>query len=559
MTETTQREDRETLRALGFEDDEIKSLGLWLPAEGPPSALAEAYIRRSKRSEDLATLKGHLRAVVRWAHTEGVAIRRVWFEQLSASKRSVYRAQFEGATKAVLDGLSKTFAVWKTDRLDRRGMAVVGRLLDEFDRRNARLCSVTEGLDSSRGGRLVFAILSERARDEAKDISLRVRTGHQDHKLINNRGTGVPPFGIQVQPADRTKVEPCPEEFKAARLMADSLLGNSSAAETAHLLNLRSYRTRKGNFWTAAGVSRVAQSPLFAGLVPYRERVLDEFGGFTDRWTGYGEALYDEKGEARRCGTGVVTPAEWQKIRSLIGARTRATGGLAEYAAERKAGRGKPGPKYLGTGIYTCGRPRNLALCGGTMNHTGNSYRCMTHEQSGNTACLGCSVSDVKIDAEVGLAWVAHVSALEPEDPVLMTIGRRWLAFSDPAVALEREAVQLALTEAQGRVQGLEDDYYVYGKMTEERYGDLAARQREIIESLSVKAASLATASNDISALIDNADILYETWRDAPLTEKRMLLRSTLGPAGVIVAPSRGRGYHRDPIGDRLTYDWISA
>src|SRR5690606_17844158 len=122
----------------------------------------------------------------------------VWFEQLSASKYYVRRQEFEGATRAVFDGLSKVLAFWKTDRFDRRGMGAVGRMLDEFDRRRAGLVSVTEALDSRQpGARIVFAILSERAREEAKDISLRVNIGHAAHRSEGHRGTGLPPYGLR--------------------------------------------------------------------------------------------------------------------------------------------------------------------------------------------------------------------------------------------------------------------------------------------------------------------------------------------------------------------------
>ncbi|PJM94421.1 hypothetical protein CG719_19555 [Streptomyces sp. CB01373] len=165
-----------------------------------PSGLMDAYLRRSNKKEDLATLRGHLREVVRWAQANGLQIRHVWFEQLSASKTYVRRREFEKATQAIMDGKSKTLGVWKADRFDRRGMGAVGRLLDEFDRRQARLVSVSEGLDSSQGGRMVFAILSERAREEAKDMAKRVRIGHDSHKAEGRRGVaswevvyGLPP------------------------------------------------------------------------------------------------------------------------------------------------------------------------------------------------------------------------------------------------------------------------------------------------------------------------------------------------------------------------------
>jgi len=78
--------------------------------------------KSSNKKEDLATLRGHLWDLVRWARADGLQIRHVWFEQLSASKAYVRRREFEKATQAIVDGKSKTLGVWKTDRFDRRGM-----------------------------------------------------------------------------------------------------------------------------------------------------------------------------------------------------------------------------------------------------------------------------------------------------------------------------------------------------------------------------------------------------------------------------------------------------
>ena len=286
----------------------------------------DAYLRRSNKKEDLTTLRGHLRDLVRYAKGEGLQIRHVWFEQLSASKAYVRRREFEGCTQAILDGLSKTMGVWKTDRFDRRGMGAVGRMLDEFDKRRARLVSVSEGLDSSKGGRMVFAILSERAREEAKDIALRVKIGHDSHKAENRRGTGVPPFGLHSPRLDNGKasglVAPHPEEFPTARRIADLLLEGESAMGVANILNAEGITSRKGTTWSGGAISRLVQSPLFAGMVPQRERVEDEHGNPLGRWRGYGEPALDEKGSPRMCGTGIVTPGEWYLIRGKIDART---------------------------------------------------------------------------------------------------------------------------------------------------------------------------------------------------------------------------------------------
>ncbi|MFE5598689.1 hypothetical protein ACFQ8O_05805 [Streptomyces coelicoflavus] len=103
-----ERDDLPTLRAPGFDDAELRTLGLWEPATGDPADLAEAYIRRSKKRDDLATLRAHVRDICRAATTEGKKIRRVWFEQRSASKAHVRREGFEKATAAIFDGLSKS-------------------------------------------------------------------------------------------------------------------------------------------------------------------------------------------------------------------------------------------------------------------------------------------------------------------------------------------------------------------------------------------------------------------------------------------------------------------
>ncbi|MCQ4082226.1 recombinase family protein [Streptomyces sp. RB6PN25] len=533
------REDQPTLEALGFTAKELAEMGLDKPAEGEPSELLEAYLRRSKKREDLAALRGHLKDIVRWAQGQGLQIRRVWFEQLSASKTYVRRREFEKATQAILEGQSKTLAVWKTDRFDRRGMGAVGRMLDEFDMRRARLVSVTESLDSSTSGaRIIFGILSERAREEAKDIGLRVKNGHDEHKGEGRRGTGRPPFGL-YGPTGSGKVQPHEMEFAAARRLADLLLEGMTTTRTAWKLNEEGYRTRSGKSWSGTAVSKLAQSPLFAGMVPNRMRKTDEHGNPLDVWEGYGEPLTDAEGNPVMCGEGVVTVAEWYKIKSLIGERT-----------DQNRRSGKPAVRYLCTSILRCGR------CKGPMSHRGGRYRCDRRQQRGASICPGVVSLAARIDFAVAQAWMAHVISLEPEDPVLITIGRRWLSFSDPETQARKEHAREALESARKRVKKLEDDYYVYGKLTEERYEELSAAQQATIESMTSTLEELDRAT-DLSPLRDG-EMLAKAWDDDETTidDKRMLLRCALKK--VTLKPAARQGDHT-PIEDRLVYDWVSS
>lgn len=540
-----QRDDYKTLKALGFEDSELRKLGLWEPATAPPELLVEAYLRRSKKREDLATMRQHLRQIIEYRWPEGTQIRHVWFEQLSASKLYVRRPEFERATSAVFDGLSKTLAFWKTDRFDRRGMGAMGRSLDEFDRRSAGLVSVTEGLDSRQpGARIVFAILSERAREEAKDITLRVNTGLLAHRLEGRRGTGAPPFGLISPRLPDGKpsglVAPHPEEFAAARRLADLMLGNweegvkLSGTAAAAQMNREGYRSRQGAEWTAEKVSRIVQSPLWGGMTPRTERRLDEYGNPTGKWELTHEPLLDAEGSEVRCGEGVVTVSEWYAIKAGYAQRTSQDGT-----------RGKRAQKYLLSGIARHGD------CKGPLRYHRTYYRCQKGAAAGT--CPGTATRAPRLEAAVRNAWVSHIVSLDPGSPVIRTIARRWLAFSDPAKQAEKEHALSALQSAQERIQRLEDDYYVHGKLSEQRYEELTERLRATVETMGAKLEALGE-SEDLTVFTD-ALALREAFDDADVTDQRMMLQSAL--RAVYVASAKGRG-DQTPIEDRLTYDWVS-
>jgi DNA invertase Pin-like site-specific DNA recombinase len=542
------REDHATLVALGFDSDELEAMGLGEPAFAGPSELVDVYLRRSAKKEDLATLRGQVRDLVGWARVDGLQIRHIWFEQLSASKTYVRRREFEGATRAVMEGKSKTLAVWKTDRFDRRGMGAVGRMLDEFDRRQARLVAVSEGLDSSKGGRVVFAILSERAREEAKDMAKRVKSGHDAHKAEGRRGTGRPPFGLCSTPGSG-KVEPDPTEYETARRVADLLLDMKSTKETAHQLNEEGRRTRGGATWSPTAVSKLAQSPLFAGMVPVRRRRTDECGNPLDTWEGYGDPLYSETGGIVMCGTGVVTPDEWFRIKALIAERTDA-----------RWARGKPEGKYLGTSIYRCGRMRDktgggkLEPCGGPMSQRGGRYRCEVRQTRGRSVCQGLVTLAERIDRAVGQAWIDHITALEPDAPAVAAIARQWIEFTDPGTQVRKKQVQRALEAAQERVKKLEEDFYVYGKMDEGRFEELSEGQRAVIDD----ATALLEAVTAESGLSDvpQPETLREAWEGASTVDKRMLLKCALRPGGITVLPAARQG-DPTPILERLEFYWL--
>jgi DNA invertase Pin-like site-specific DNA recombinase len=458
---------------------------------------------------------------------------------LSASKRHVTRREFQKAVDAIIEhGHSKTFLVWKLDRFDRRGAGSVLTVVDELDRRKARLATYVENVDSAtKGARTIIAIYAERAREEAEDIQTRVETGQRAHKAMGRRGTGRPPFGT-ISERGSGKVGHHPDEYPTARLLAEKLLSGKATRIVAFELNEEGHKTRGGHDWSATAVAKLAQSPLFAGMVPLRERNVDEYGNPLGTWKGYGEPMYTPDGEPLMCGQGVITPGEFFRIRAMVRERSN--------PFDRK---GKRAGTYQSNGTARCGR------CYGPLHGGGGKYHCSTRAQRGPSVCAGVATLAERLDGALETAWINHVSALEPDDDRLFDIGRELLDFADPESAARREHMKTTLEAAEARSQRLEDHYWNPPEgitpMPESTY----LRQREGLARTIAdgrKALAVVDRTADVSVLLD-ADHLRVAWEGADLLLRRRLLRAVF-PNGVAVRGATRRG-DSTPIHERLDFN----
>ncbi|MBT2528196.1 recombinase family protein [Streptomyces sp. ISL-99] len=505
--------------------------------------LADIYVRRSKPKEDLATLTKHAWDMVEAAHREDRKIRAVWWEQRSASKSYVRRDELEAAMKAVLDGDSKTLYVRKLDRFDRRGMGTVGSMLDELDTRRARLRVVKEGLDSSvPGQRIIFAVLAERARDEAHDIAWRTQEGKDAHKALGEWQGGVVPYGLE-RAEEKGRLQLRADEYPIAReKIAVPLMEGVSARSVAHQLNAEGIKTRNGAMWTATTVAKLAHSPLWAGLLPDRERMLDEHGNPTGRWKHHGRPYLDANGRTISVGQGVITTGERARIEAQLASRTRPDG------------RGKRPPEYLITDTLRCGRCKG-PMEGGGQAARGGRYHCRTWSRQGKAICQGVITLRRRVEETVMAMWWSHVSALEPGDTALDEIARRWVSLQDPEKDARRKEITAELDAVTARMAKLDHDHYVRGRLSEERYDELSAQQEAIRASLETEGTELARES-DLTLLLADPEALKEAWDASSLTERRALIRCAL--RRVTIAPAKGQG-DKTPMLERLTPEWVDG
>lgn len=269
-----------------------------------------------------------------------------------------------------------------------------------------------------------------------------------------------------------------------------------------------------------------------------RERRKDEYGNDLDSWSGYGEPLYTDDGKPVMCGTGVVTPAEFFKIRVLIRER------INPFTR-----RGVRAGTYLLNPVLKCGR------CKGPMHGGGGKYHCSTRSARGPAVCAGVVSLKDRLDGAVEAAWIGHVSALEPDDDRLYEIGRHWLKFTDPETEGQVTHAREALERAQERLTELQDRYWnppaTGYRMSEADYERQALRLSKTIEDLE-KTVKALSATADVPALLD-AEQIREAWESADLHMRRVLLRAVF-PKGIVLRPATRRG-DLTPISERLDFD----
>ncbi|MES9808471.1 recombinase family protein [Streptomyces cinereoruber] len=533
-----ERADYPALHALGFTDDELKTLGLWEPVTGTPEELAEMYVRRSKKKDTLSSLREHVRRMCAHAANEGKRIRHVWFEQKSASKSYVRREEFERATAAITKSrLSRTLYVFKISRLSRRGMGQVGLLLDTLDELQSRIYSVSEHLDSSKA-RMLFAILSEQARDQAADIATFTKVGIDGNKSEGRWTGGVAPFGL-YSPRGSGKLEHHPTEYPTARRIAVYLLNRFTPAWIANKLNSENEKTRHGKKWMASGIISLAHSVTWAGLVANREKMLDEQGRDVGKYHRGGTPLLDAEGHPISCGKGVISFAEHVKINKILSERARPGTSIGDRT------RGKRETITLLTGTFRCPH------CKGPMVNGGPNYRCYTRQMEGESSCTGISTDRKRIDAAVEWAWVSHISMLTLESPTLHAIAQEWLSYQDPEKEARKRQVTAALESAVGREMKLRKDHFVLNRITEADYEYLWHELNKQIESLKEELAELSKTA-DLTPLL-HPEHLMTLWNGESSNGRRALLKAAVKT--ITITPPKHRG-DRTPIAKRMRIEW---
>lgn len=493
--------------------------------------LVDLYLRLSNADETADSLDRQENDLRGWAAREGLTVRTVWSDYgRSGFKRNVRRDGFDSAVRAVVSGEVATLAVWKLDRLSRRGAGHVGTILDDLEEAKGRLVFLKDGLDTTHASaRLVIVTISEIARSESANTSVRVKSRKAADRRAGRYLGGSAPLGYALD-GDR-RLRPHPTEFDLMRELVRRVTEGESLLAVARDWNAREIPTRRRGLWRPSTLSNALRSPTLAGLMT----CMDEdrtIRAYRHPETGENISLMAEGFEP------VATEAEQARLLAVMDGRLRQWGrGLRAV----KQARSLLGP------LAKCGS------CRRTLTSFGESYRCKKSFTDGTDCPAPVSVSVGVLDDAVRRVWSRRFAALEPDAPVLDRIGERWLQKFDPAPLKARADLVAEIDETTARLAKADADHYERGILDAERHERVTVGLSGRLTTLRARLAELPAPEADLGALLE-PDLSLPAIEEASVVEARDLLR--LAIEAVFVSPAPKRGARFVPT-ERLTFDWV--
>lgn len=210
--------------------------------------LIDLYVRLSIHDDTKDGLERQEADLRRWADREGHTVRTVWRDPGVSAYKNRERPEFKQAVRALTERQVTLLAVWKLDRLSRRGAGQVGVLLDDLEAAHAAIYFLKDGLSTSETShRLPIILVSEQARAESKNTSIRIHSKNDSLRLA-----GLPPLGkrrfgyLPADPKNGRIVNTVehPDEAPIIRHLFAAYIGGASIHSLASELGWRTGRVR---------------------------------------------------------------------------------------------------------------------------------------------------------------------------------------------------------------------------------------------------------------------------------------------------------------------------
>lgn len=413
----------------------------------------------------------------------------------SGRLRPQYAAMLADLERGDLDAV----IVWDVDRLTRTP-AELETFIDLADRHSVALASIGGDVDlATPQGRLTARIKGSVARHEVEQQARRLR-----RKFQENAADGVPhgqtPFGYRRERVTNPDTGAStlvnvidPEEAPVVREWYARVIGGETLRSIARDMNDRGILTKRGNKWTGAVIGHTMRRPVFCGLRTH-------------------------KGE-------VVGAGNWEPIVSRD-TWDRAVAILSDPS--RKPGRG-PIPRYLGSGIYRCGK------CGGKMRPIVQA-KDSPHRRAPSYGCEDCHKLTRKLEPVDDVVERVIVARLEREGAALDLAPD---PTAERAAAEARDAIAARMDNAA--------DQYAEGAITARQLTRITEKLKPELEAAE-RRLRLVQASSPLSGMTGPA--AGEAWARASLEKRRAVLQELME---VTILPS-GPGVRFSPEQVKITW-----
>lgn len=404
------------------------------------------------------------------------------------NERSAYsgkrRPAYEGMLAAIEERRLDAVVAWHNDRLHRSPRELEA-FIDLVERSGVRVAVVSGGdYDlTTPEGRFTARIVGAVARKESEDRSRRVRRKHLE---LAEQGRPASHLGWGVRNE---------AERELVREAASRVLGGQGLMTISKDWNRRGVPGPTECPWTAPTLRKALLSARVAGL---REHHADPSGKVLGSLT---PAVWE----------GAIDRQTWDHVRSVLLNPERLT-------------LGKAPTRYLLTGLIFCG------TCGGRLmarprdDHT-KRYVCAGRRPGHQLGILAAPLDEL-------------VASRALEVLTTPALRKACLARSGQAEDHELADALAELGAAQGRLQTLDDDYYVRGVLALRRYRSVRTRLERELERLHAR---VDAASRQRVLLHPDPQQL---WDSADLAQRRDLVRLVV--RRVVVMPAR-RGARFDP------------
>jgi site-specific DNA recombinase len=227
---------------------------------------ATIYCRVSTegQEQDGTSLQTQLEACLRYCNDKRYEVAYQFSEAWSGL--SLERPRLVELRDLVRNNRVNVVVVYSLDRLSRDPVHGV-IIMQELEKHGVSLQAVSETVDNSEVGKLVFYIKGYAAKLDAE--RRRDATGRGKQAILKSgklpQGTGIGIFGY-VWVKGENKRAPLKHEAEIVKRMFEMVAGGTSCFKIAQTLNNESIPTKSGKKWEARTVSRIVHNPSYTGL-----------------------------------------------------------------------------------------------------------------------------------------------------------------------------------------------------------------------------------------------------------------------------------------------------